>query len=147
MRRVDRLDHPAELEVERRGVHARRGRHIGAEDAHAEPAEAAEGPESVSVTPGELDRGTPVDANSELIRSQGPTPAPGREDDGNTLQRMSPSLEPAPRRVGRQAADVDAGDPHARGEPLGRPREDEPQDQSEQGRHSERREDALNEQP
>src|SRR5207247_10472180 len=127
MRGADREADPSELEVQGTLPDARRRRDVGAEDAHADPPEATEGPKTVAVPPGELYRGRPVGLDADAHRPYAPTPARCREHDRDIRDRTRFRLELRGRLAAREAADVDAVDPDALGDLVGRAREREPE--------------------
>ena len=128
---VDRRGEPAELEVERGvvGLHGRRD--LGAEEPRLEAAEAADGAEALALVGGRLDRGGPVGLDAERRGLDREALVAGREDHGNARDLVEALLEQRARLLRRQAADVDARDLDAVGDPGGRAREREPEQRGE----------------
>ena len=79
VRAVDGPRHPADLEDERPLEHARRRRDVGAEDAHADPAETADRADAVALVERQLDGGAPVGLDAEADRLQPPVVPAGGE--------------------------------------------------------------------
>ena len=122
---VDRLGELAELVVERGVVDGDGRLDLGAEDADVQTAEAADGAEALALVPGGGDGGTPVGLDAESGRRD-PEPLAARlEHDGPVGELVRARLQRGDGLVGRQAADVDARDRDALGEPVGRACEDE----------------------
>ena len=140
---VDRPSKAAELVPERSLVHLRRRRELGAEDSDTDASKASQRPKSVPVAPRQLDGGMPVRVDAQLLRGQPPAPVACNEGHRNPLEAARPPLEEPLRRIGFHAADVDAVDLHAGGDPLRRAREDEPERGADHGQDQESERAAL----
>ena len=115
---ISRASLPDE-EIERGLVDLGRRMDVGAEDAHADPAEAAQGAEAVALTPGRLDARAPVDLDAERARADLPCATGRPELDGDVTQAVGAPLEPHRGDVRVEPADGHAGDAGAGGQ-LGR---------------------------
>ena len=115
---ISRASLPDE-EVERGLVDLGRRMDVGAEDAHADPAEAAQRPEAVALPPGGLDAGAPVDLDAERARADLPRATGRPELDRNVAQPVGAPLEAPAGLVGVEPADGHACDPRTGGQ-LGR---------------------------
>ena len=127
MRCSDGAGHPGELDPQRLFPDPGRRGDVGAEDANADPAQAAEGREALAVALGQLDGRRPVGLDTEVGRPQLPEVTLRGEDDRDARHGAGPGLELRRRLARRQAADVDPGDPHTGGDPVRRAGEREPQ--------------------
>src|SRR4029079_3804462 len=110
VRAVDGSRDLADLEDERPFEHAGRRRDVRAEDAHADPAEPAQGAEATALVERELDGRVPVRLHAQADRPQTPFVPGGGERDGNLGERVGAALQLRARLAGGQAADVDAVD-------------------------------------
>ena len=126
VRRPDRGIDPAKVDVERALPGPRGRRDVGAEQADAHAAQPAPRREALALGLGPLDRGAPVDLDTEVDRPLAETAPAGREDDRDACDGARLCLQPRDRLAGGQTTDVDAGDPHAGGDPVGRAREGQP---------------------
>src|SRR5207244_3749016 len=81
MREPDGAAHPRQLEVQGFLPDARGRGDIGPENADADPAQAAERAEPVTVALRELDRSGPVRLDAEICRTEAPAAITGDEDD------------------------------------------------------------------
>ena len=120
MRRVHRPLDPVEPVAQRPVVHLGRRRHVRSEEAHVEPAEAAQGPEALALPPNGVDRRVPVHANAEAPRLEPPDVRADTEADRHCFERVRPRLQGTFCLVRRLPADVDARDANAVCEPCGR---------------------------
>jgi hypothetical protein len=125
VRAVDGPTHESELVGECLVEHLRGRRDVGAEDAHADPAEAADRGEPVALVEREPHGRGPVRLDAETARAQAPPMTGGREDDGHRGKRDRARLELRPCLGRRQPADVDAVDADPGCDPVGRPGEHE----------------------
>ena len=125
VRAVDGLRHPADLEDERPFEHARRRRDVGAEDAHADPAEASDRADAAALVERQLDGRAPVGLDPEADRLQPPVVPARGEGHGHFRQGVGAALELRARLGGGQPADVDAVDLDACRDPVRRACEDE----------------------
>ena len=120
---VDLAGERRELEVERGLVGLHRRRDLGAEEPRLQPLEAADRAEALALPRGGVDRRRPVGLDAEGRRLDRVLLAAGGEDDRNARDPLEAALEQRPRLLLRQAADVDAGDVDALGDPRRRARE------------------------
>ena len=134
--RPDRSAHPLHLVVERPLPDARRRRDVRAQYADAHPAEAAPRGESLAFAPRALDRGLPLRLDAEIVGARTPAAPVRGEDDGDVRHCARARLEPGDRLAFGEAPDVDAGDPHALGDPVRGAREGEPDEP--RGDHADR---------
>ena len=101
---------PGDLEVKGPLEHAGRRRDVRAEDAHADPAEAADRADAVALVERQLDGRVPVGLDAEAHRPQRPLMTGGREGDRHPGERVGAALELRAGLARGQAADVDAVD-------------------------------------
>ena len=125
VRAVDGPAHASELVGECLVEHLRGRRDVRAEDADADPAEAADRGEPVALVEREPHGRVPVRLDAEAARPQPPLMAGGREDDRHLGERDRARLELRPCLGSRQPADVDAVDADPGCDPVGRPGEHE----------------------
>ena len=125
VRGVDRLREEPELVGQRRVVGAHGRLEVFREHLELQPAVAADEAEAASLPLGRGDGGGPVDLDAERLRRHGEVLAARDERDGHALEPRRALLEQPLRVGGCEAADVDAGDPGAARELLGRAGEDE----------------------
>jgi hypothetical protein len=123
VRRVHRPLDPVEPVAERRVVDLGRRGDVGAEEAEVEPPEAAERAEALSLAPDRVHCRSPVDLDPEAPGLELPDVCAGAEGHRDGGKRFGLCLEDALGLLGRLAADLDAGDTDAAGEPAGAPRE------------------------
>src|SRR5439155_26357795 len=128
-----------ELVAPARLVRADRREEVRREELELEAPVAADEAEAAAVSLRVLDGGGPVDLHAELPGGE-PEPLTARRERHRVVCELRGApLEQPPRLRGCQAAEVDAGDAGAVGEPAGRAGEDEPE--ADRGA-SEQREDA-----
>ena len=113
--RLTRRADPVELVLERGVVRLRGRRDVRAEEAHADPAEAANRRRPVGLVERARDRASPVDVDVELPCGQLPLATGGAEHDRPGSDRARAGFELLPRLDRRQPADGDARDLDAGG--------------------------------
>jgi hypothetical protein len=112
-------------EVERRLVDLDRRIDVRAEDAHADPAQAAEGPEAVALAASGFHARPPIDLHAERARPHLPRASGGTELDRHVAKPVCAALEAHAGLVRVQPAHGHAGDLRAGGQLGGRAGEGE----------------------
>ena len=118
MRRVDRALDPVEPVAQGSVVHLGRRCDVGAEEAQVEAAKAAQRAEALALPPHRVHGSRPVDLDSEPPRLELPHVRADAKGHGHGCKRVRLLLEDPLGLLRRLAADVDARDPHAVGDPA-----------------------------
>ena len=143
---IDLACQTGELVVQRGCVGLDRRHDLGAEEARLQPAEAAHGPEALSLAGGRLECGRPVGLDAERRRLDRIALASGREHDRHVSDLVEALLQQRTRLLRRQPAHVDAGDRDTVGEPRGRTGEREPDERDQDCEERDRDQDPARDQ-
>ncbi len=133
-RKVDRGADLVELVLESGVVVLGRRGDVCTEEAEVEPAEAAEGRESLATSANRVDRGAPVHADPEVPGLETPGMGADSKGDRHRRERVRLLREDPASVTRRLPPDVDACDRDALGEPIRRAGEDEPDHERRHGR-------------
>ena len=131
-RAVDVLGDLVERVFESRIRHRDPGKHLGAEDARAQPTESTKRAEPVAGAPRRVHRRAPVGLDAQLVRREAVGLAGSREGNGPRRALLEEGVQLRHRLTSREAADVDPGDLRSGGQLVPRAGEresDEDRDQ------------------